>query len=124
MLSLRRLIRDSVPPIVLEPSTPTSTVARMVASRPGAIVMLIHASFVVCVTLALEELEGPSQHAADWLAVKTPMLEPETDVESARTTMLLTGVDRVLVVARTGQLLGVITRMDLDRATRRLRISA
>jgi CBS domain-containing protein len=124
MLSLRRLIRDSVPPIVLEPSTPTSTVARMVAARPGAIAVLMDASFVVRGTLALEELHGPSEHAADRLAVTTPMLEPETDVESARTTMRLAGVDRVLVVAYTGQLLGVITRSDLDRATRRSPISA
>src|SRR5450432_1519356 len=114
MLSLHRLIRDSVPPIVIDPSTPTSTVARMVTSRPGAIAVLMDVSFVVRGTLALEDLDG-SEHAADALAVKTPFMEPETDIESARLTMLIAGVDRVLVVAHSGQLLGVITRVDLDR---------
>ena len=124
MCTLRRLLRQTVPPIVIDPSTPIATVARTLAASPGAIAVLVDASFVLRGTLALDELDGPSDHVAEAIAVKTPMMEPETDVDSARITMELAGVNRVLVVAFNGQMLGVITRDDLDRAMKRSSVSA
>jgi|SRR5450755_1086635 predicted transcriptional regulator len=124
MSTLRRLLRQTVPPIVIDPSTPIATVARTLAALPGATAVLVDASLVLRGTLAIDELDGPSDHAAEAIAVKTPMMEPETDLDSARMTMQLAGVDRVLVVAFNGQLLGVITRDDLDRAMKRSPITA
>jgi predicted transcriptional regulator len=124
MSTLRRLLRQTVPPIVIDPSTPIATVARTLAAQPGATAVLVDASLVLRGTLAIDDLDGPNDHAAEAIAVKTPMMEPETDLDSARMTMQLAGVDRVLVVAFNGQLLGVITRDDLDRAMKRSLITA
>ena len=53
-----------------DPSTPIATVARTLAAAPGAIAVLVDASFVLRGTLALDEIDGPSDHVAEAIAVK------------------------------------------------------
>ncbi len=113
--TLRRLLSGAPAPLVLEAATAIATVARSIG-QSDATAVLVDAALVVRGTLRATDIATPSAHSAELIAVKTPMLEPETDLETACSTMLRAGVDRVLVVTVRGQLLGVITRGDVERA--------
>ncbi len=114
--TLRRLLSRVPPPIVLEASTPVATVARALADAPGSIAVLVDANFVVRGTLTAWDLHhADAGVAAETIAVPTPMLEPECDLEVAEHTLKVAGVDRLLVVTLRGKLLGVLARTDFGR---------
>ena len=111
--TLRRVVRQTASPIVIDSETPLAQVARSLAEKPGATAVVVDASHTMRGTIALEDFIATSGESAETLAVPTPMLEPETDVATARLTMEENGVDRILVTDFDGKLLGIVTMADL-----------
>jgi Mg/Co/Ni transporter MgtE len=118
LVTLRRLIRKSTPPLIVEASTKTSLVSAALRKSPGATAVVVDSRRVLQGTVRLAELvaapnDEPIERA---MSTTTPQLEPENDTESARLWMDARHTDRVLVVSPDGALMGVLTRGDLGPA--------
>jgi len=116
LVTLRRLVRRTVPPIVFDQATPLGVVEDALAQVPDATAVLVDTSRVYQGTLRLPDLvfcdrTAPAEEA---MSIVTPVLFGEEDLAAARTAMSSADTDRVLVIAPDGELLGVLTERDLD----------
>jgi len=119
--TLRRVVRGLAPPLVVSTMAPVGAVIEALASSPQATAVVVDVSHTVRGTVQLRELVGADADVAieRVMATHDPVMEPERDVDSARLELAARGADRVLVATSDGDLLGVLTRTDLERAARR-----
>jgi predicted transcriptional regulator len=119
LVTLRRLVRGTRPPVVLAQDARVAEVREAFASEPGAVVVLVDAKNVLRGTLRLGDLDAVtntdgSASAGDVMRT-APVVEAEQDIETARDAMDSAATDRVVVIGTAGELLGVLTDLDLVR---------
>lgn len=115
LVTLRRLVRRTVPPIVFDQKTPIGVVGDILAQIPDATAVLIDGSRVYQGTLRLHDLSAcdRTSPAEQVMSILTPVLLGEEDIDAAQAAMSSSDTDRVLVIAPDGELLGVLTDRDL-----------
>lgn len=113
LVTLRRLVRRTVPPVVFEQETPLGVIEDVLQQIPAATAILVDGARIYQGTLGLPDVRGcdRTQSAEQAMTIDTPVLRAEDDVDVARSAMRTT--DRVLVIAPDGELLGVLTIDDL-----------
>lgn len=117
LVTLRGLVRATVPPIVIGVGTSVEFVRRALAESPAAVAVVVDATSVLVGTIALDELASCAGDAAieRVMSATTAILGPEQDIDAARTAMHAHGTDRVIVVDHDGSLLGLLRAGDLKR---------
>lgn len=122
--TLRRLLARSPPLDVFDQTTPLSEIERALCSSCASIAILVDSMNILRGTVSHAELERIDDHAAPAEAVmsrRVVSMLPETDIEAAYVTMMVHRTDHVLVVTASGELLGALSKADLERAQRRPR---
>jgi CBS domain-containing protein len=120
LATLRRLLKTKPAPLVFARDTPLRIVDEALGELPQSTVVLVDRDHALCGVLAAANLpEHHDQAARADVAMSTRIvfLEPEHDVDSALATLEANHADHV-VVALAGELLGVLSRADLERAHR------
>lgn len=116
LVTLRRLVRQAIPPVVLAQDARVVDVERALRLQPGTVAVLVDRSNVLQGTLRLGDLDragGDQGERAAHLMRPAPVLEAEHDIEAARAAMSMSGTDRVVVIGTSGELLGVLTDGDV-----------
>lgn len=116
LVTLRRLVKATVPPLVFEGTATVDEVRAALREIPSATAVVIDECSVLQGTLRLDDIDD-SDHdsrASDVMSRDAIVLEAENDPETARDAMERTG-GPVLVVSPSGELLGVLTPQDLIR---------
>jgi CBS domain-containing protein len=115
LVTLRRLVRQSAPPITFHEATPVGDVLAALRAAPHAIAILVDNDGVLTGTLNLAEAGrcDRATRARDAASTAAPILAAEDDVGAAREAMKRS--DRALVISAKGELLGVLTARDLVR---------
>jgi CBS domain-containing protein len=118
LATLRRLVAHAPPPLVFACDTPIAIVEEALAELPFAKVVLVDAQHALCGVMVAGDL--PTERASG-VELETVMdtrivfLAPEHDVEAALATLRAHQAEHV-VVTLAGELLGVLSRADLERA--------
>jgi predicted transcriptional regulator len=117
LVTLRRLVRGTRPPLVLGQDVCVADVQQAFAREPSTVVVLVDDANVLCGTLRLADLSQVNDGCASAGDVMraAPVLEAEDDIETARYAMNSAATDRVVVIDTEGELLGVLTDRDLER---------
>lgn len=117
LVTLRRLVRGTRPPVVLAQDVRVADVRRAFASEPSTVIVLVDDANVLCGTLRLADLTAMNDCCASAGDVMraAPVLAAEDDIETARRAMDSAATDRVVVIDTAGELLGVLTDRDLER---------
>ena len=120
MMTLRRLLATVPQPLVVEASTEVAAVEAGLREKRAGVAVVVDNGGVLRGTLQLEDLAACAghTHADEVMATANPALEPESGLEDAEQSFA-GGCRCVLVVASTGQLLGVLTKRDLDRVSKK-----
>lgn len=115
LVTLRRLVGRTQPPVVFDQATPIGVVEDVLERQPSATAVLVDGAHVYQGTLRLADLADRERTlpAERVMAIGTPVLQAEDDLEAARLAMQRSETDRVLVIAPDGELLGVLTDRDL-----------
>lgn len=120
LATLRRLLKTKPAPLVFARDTPLRIVDEALGELPQSTVVLVDRDHSLCGVLPVANLaEDHDQSARADVAMSTSIvfLEPEHDVDAALATLEAHHADHV-VVALAGELLGVLSRADLERAYR------
>ena len=117
LVTLRGLVRATVPPIIIGVGTSVEFVRRTLAEMLGAIGVVVDPASVLVGTIALHELTGCASDAVieRVMSPTTAIVGPEQDIDAARTAMRAHETDRVIVVDHDGSLLGILRAGDLSR---------
>jgi CBS domain-containing protein len=120
LATLRRLLKTKPAPLVFARDTPLRIVDEALGELPQSTVVLVDRDHSLCGVLAAANLPDDHDQAARAdvaMSTRIVFLEPENDVETALATLQAEHADHV-VVALAGELLGVLSRADLERAQR------
>jgi CBS domain-containing protein len=109
LYTLRRLLKGTAPPLIFDESTPLEMVERALLASPSSLAVVVDASNSLCGVFSR------SERGTSCTSTRAVILEPETEVEGASHTMDTEHVEHVLVVTSAGELLGVVSRRDIDR---------
>ncbi len=123
LATLRRLLAGSITPLVFHRETPLSIIEEALWDVPLAKVVLVDPEGALCGVLTGMDLPLVREHAAtaeSAMSERIVFLEPEHDVETAIATLQFNHAEYV-VVALAGDLVGVLSRADLARATSKRR---
>jgi CBS domain-containing protein len=120
LATLRRLLATKPAPLVFASDTPLRIVEEALRELPLATVVLVDRDHALCGVLVATDV--PAEHeeamrASVAMSTKIVVLQPEHDVETALATLDTHHADHA-VVALAGQLMGVLSRGDLERAHR------
>lgn len=116
LVTLRRLVRGTQPPIVLAQNTCVADVIHALDGAASSVVVLVDEDNVLKGTLRIGDLHSTDRMASAGDVMRdAPVLEAEQDIETARTVMSSGATDRVIVIGTTGELLGVLTERDVER---------
>jgi Mg/Co/Ni transporter MgtE len=112
LITLRRLLKGAPPP-VLESRTPVATMFE----HDAAFAVVVDATRAVCGTVSRDEAWFATDAAPAESVMSTSFvaLEPEDDADTAAEALRARNADRVVVIARNGELLGVLTGADIMR---------
>ena len=125
LATLRRLLKTKPAPLVFARDTPLRIVDEALGELPQSTVVLVDRDHSLCGVLPVANLAADhDQTARADVAMSTSIvfLEPEYDVDSALATLEAHHADHV-VVALAGELFGVLSRADLERAHRPRRVA-
>jgi CBS domain-containing protein len=120
LATLRRLLKTKPAPLVFARDTPLRIVDEALGELPQSTVVLVDRDHSLCGVLAVANLPADHDEAARAdvaMSTRIVFLEPEHDVDAALATLDANHADHV-VVALAGELLGVLSRADLERAHR------
>lgn len=120
LATLRRLLKTKPAPLVFARDTPLRIVDEALGELPQSTVVLVDRDHSLCGVLAVANLPADYDEAARAdvaMSTRIVFLEPEHDVDAALATLDANHADHV-VVALAGELLGVLSRADLERAHR------
>lgn len=120
LATLRRLLKTKPAPLVFARDTPLRIVEEALGELPQSTVVLVDRDHALCGVLAVQDLppDHPLAARADIaMTTRIVFLEPEHDVDAALATLDAHHADHV-VVALAGELFGVLSRADLERAHR------
>jgi signal-transduction protein with cAMP-binding, CBS, and nucleotidyltransferase domain len=120
LATLRRLLETKPAPLVFARDTPLRIVDEALGELPQSTVVLVDRDHSLCGVLAAANLPEDHDRAARAdvaMSTRIVFLEPEHDVDAALATLEANHADHV-VVALAGELLGVLSRADLERAHR------
>jgi CBS domain-containing protein len=120
LATLRRLLQTKPAPLVFARDTPLRIVDEALGELPQSTVVLVDRDHSLCGVLAVANLPADHDEAARAdvaMSTRIVFLEPEHDVDAALATLDANHADHV-VVALAGELLGVLSRADLERAHR------
>jgi predicted transcriptional regulator len=120
LATLRRLLKTKPAPLVFARDTPLRIVDEALGELPQSTVVLVDRDHSLCGVLPVANLAKDHDQAARAdVAMSTSIvfLEPEHDVDAALASLEANHADHV-VVALAGELLGVLSRADLERAHR------
>ena len=117
LVTLRRLVRGTRPPVVLAQDARVADVRRAFASEPSMVIVLVDDANVLRGTLRLADLSAMNDSCASAgeCMRAAPVLQAEDDIDTARCVMSSAATDRVVVIGTGGELLGVLTDRDLER---------
>jgi CBS domain-containing protein len=120
LATLRRVLKTKPAPLVFARDTPLRIIEEALRELPQATVVLVDQDHALCGVLVVADLPNVHERGsrAD-IAMSTRMvvLQPEHDVEAALASLHTHHAEHV-VVALAGELLGVLSRGDLERAHR------
>lgn len=120
LATLRRLLATKPAPLVFAKDTPLRIVEEALGELPQSAVVLVDRDHALCGVLAVADLPATHDGAARAeiaMSTRIVFLEPEHDVVAALATLDAHHADHV-VVTLAGELLGVLSRADLERAHR------
>ena len=120
LATLRRLISTKPAPLVFARDTPLRIVEEALRELPQATVVLVDRDHALCGVLVVADLPDDrdlASRADIAMSTRIVFLEPEHDVDAALATLDVHHADYV-VVALAGELLGVLSRADLERSHR------
>ncbi len=123
LATLRRLLAGSVLPLVFHRETPLSIIEEALWEVPLAKVVLVDLEGALCGVLTSTDLpliREPAATAEAAMVERIVFLQPEHDVETALATLKFQHADYV-VVALAGDLIGVLSPSDLERAANKRR---
>lgn len=117
LVTLRQLLRATLPPVVLGVGTSVEFVRRALGEIPGAMGVVVDPASMLVGTITLHELIGCAGDVAieRVMSAATAIVGPEQDIDAARTAMRAHDTDRVIVVDHDGSLLGILHASDLQR---------
>src|SRR4051812_45430344 len=117
LATLRRLVAHLPPPLVFARETPIAIVQQALWELPFAKVVLVDRDHSPCGVLVARDLPtAPTPKIVEQIMdTRIVVLAPEHDVEGALATLRAHRAEHV-VVTRAGELLGVLSRADLERA--------
>lgn len=118
LATLRRLVSVGPPPLVFPCDTPIEIVEEALWELPFAKVVVVDPEHALCGVLVANDL--PTETIAglsleELMDTRMVFLAPEHDVEAALTTLRARHAEHV-VVSLAGELLGVVSRSELERA--------
>jgi len=120
LATLRRLLATKPAPLVFARDTPLRIVEEALGELPQSTIVLVDRDHALCGVLAVADLPPDHERAARAeiaMSTRIVFLEPEHDVDAALATLDAHHADHV-VVTLAGELLGVLSRADLERAHR------
>src|SRR3954468_6223317 len=116
LATLRRLVAHLPPPLVFARETPIAIVGRALWELPFAKVVLVDRDHSLCGVLVASDLPPAATKTVEQIMdTRIVFLAAEHDVDGALATLRAHRAEHV-VVTLAGELLGVLSRADLERA--------